>query len=257
MGADFTAKPEKLKSIPISSLAFRWHVDLAGPLPKSSRDHTFIMIAVEAFTKHLEVEPIHNNEAATVAYAFLHHMIAKFGAAGQVVTDAGTEFEGKFDALLQDCMLDHVLISKGHPQSNGQAERMVQTVKTVLMKSCTAKKRASDWDEEVAWIAMGYRCSPQASTGFSLNEMLFGRKPVIPPAAADVLAPEIAYADPEVAARDLLLRKEVLKRVCPMAMENLAIAQHRDQLHYLRSRDPSYQPRARHFHIGNFMHVQQ
>eukprot|EP00775_Hariotina_reticulata_P002868 gene2868-biopygen4480 len=161
--ADFTAKPQKLQPIPISSLAFRWHVDLAGPLPKSNRDHTFIMIAVEAFTKHLEVVPIHNKEAATVAYAFLHHVIAKFGAAGQVVTDS----------------------------------------------------------------------------------------------AADVLSPEISYADPESAAKDLRIRKETIKRICPVAMENLAIAQHRDQLRYLRSRDTNYQPKTKHFRVGDFVHVQQ
>jgi site-specific DNA-cytosine methylase len=255
--ANFTAKPQELKSIPISSLAFRWHVDLAGPFPKSNRDNTYIMIAIEAFTKHLEVVPILNKEAATVAYAFLHHVIARFGAAGQVVTDAGTEFEGQFDTLLRDCMIDHVLISKGHPQANGQAERMVQTVKTALKKTCAAQKRVSDWDSEVAWIAMGYRCSPQSSTGYTPYEMLYGRKPVIPPAAADVLAPEIAYADPAAAAKDLLLRKEVIKQICPAAMENLAIAQHRDQLRYLRSRDPNYQPKVRHFHVGDFVHVQQ
>eukprot|EP00775_Hariotina_reticulata_P015117 gene15117-biopygen1455 len=255
--ADFTAKPQKLQPIPISSLAFRWHVDLAGPLPKSNRDNTFIMIAVEAFTKHLEVVPIHNKEAATVAYAFLHHVIAKFGAAGQVVTDSGTEFEGRFHDLLQDCMIDHVLISKSHPQSNGQVERMVQTVKTALKKTCAAKQRVSDWDEEVAWIAMSYRCSPQSSTGFSPYEMLYGRKPVFPPAAADVLSPEISYADPESVAKDLRIRKETIKRICPVAMENLAIAQHRDQLRYLRSRDTSHQPKIKHFRVGDFVHVQQ
>jgi hypothetical protein len=40
-------------------------------------------------------------------------------------------------------------------------------------------------------------------------------------------------------------------------MENLAIAQHRDQLRYLQLRDPSYKPKLKHFHVGDFVHVQQ
>ena len=180
--AGFTAKPEQLQSIPISGIGFRWHVDLAGPFPKSSRGHTFIMIAVEAFTKHLEVVPIINKEAATVAYAFLHHVVAEFGAPGQVVTDSGTEFEGRFAQLLEDCMIDHAVISKDHPQANGQAEKMVQTVKKALMKMCADKKTVSNWDEQVAWISLGYRCSPQRSTDFSPYELLYARKPVVPPA---------------------------------------------------------------------------
>eukprot|EP00775_Hariotina_reticulata_P015074 gene15074-biopygen1059 len=50
--ASFTAKPEQLQSIPISGLGYRWHVDLAGPFPVSRRGHAYVMIAVEAFTKH-------------------------------------------------------------------------------------------------------------------------------------------------------------------------------------------------------------
>ena len=41
--ASFTAKPEQLQSIPISSMGFRWHVDLTGPLPKSNRQNTYII----------------------------------------------------------------------------------------------------------------------------------------------------------------------------------------------------------------------
>jgi hypothetical protein len=128
------------------------------------------------------------------------------------VTDSGTEFEGKFAQLLQDCMIDHATISKDHPQANGQAEKMVQTVKRALMKMCADKKAVSNWDEQVAWISLGYRCSPQRSTGHSPYELLYARKPVVPPAIADVLAPTINYDDPAAAARDLLARRLVIQK---------------------------------------------
>eukprot|EP00775_Hariotina_reticulata_P000616 gene616-biopygen1270 len=255
--ASFTAKPEQLQSIPISGLGYRWHVDLAGPFPVSRRGHAYVMIAVEAFTKHLEAVPIKNKEAATVAYAFLHNVVAEFGAPGQVVTDSGTEFEGKFAQLLQDCMIDHAVISKDHPQANGQAEKMVQTVEKALMKMVASHQAVSTWDEDVAWVSMGYRCSPQRSTGFSPYELLYARKPVVPPAAAEILIPDVDYDNPAAAAQDLVTRKNKLKLHVPAAMENLAIAQHRDQLRYLQSRDPTYKPKLKHFHVGDFVHVQQ
>eukprot|EP00775_Hariotina_reticulata_P015075 gene15075-biopygen1060 len=255
--ASFTAKPEQLQSIPISGLGYRWHVDLAGPFPVSRRGHAYVMIAVEAFTKHQEAVPIKNKEAATVAYAFLHNVVAEFGAPGQVVTDSGTEFEGKFAQLLQDCMIDHAVISKDHPQANGQAEKMVQTVKKALMKMVASHQAVSTWDEDVAWVSMGYRCSPHRSTGFSPYELLYARKPVVPPAAADILIPDVDYDNPAAAAQDLVTRKNKLKLHVPAAMENLAIAQHRDQLRYLQSRDPTYKPKLKHFHVGDFVHVQQ
>jgi len=155
-------KPEQVQSIPVSSAGFRWHVDLAGPFPKSSEGNTHVMIAIEALTKHLEAVPIRNKEASTVAYALLHNVIAKFGAPGQVVTDSGTEFRGQFDQLLRDCMIDHATISTDHPQANGQAERMVQTVKRALMKVCAAKNVVSDWDRQVAWISPRLSMQPAA-----------------------------------------------------------------------------------------------
>jgi hypothetical protein len=43
---------------PISSMGFRWHVDLAGPLPHSKRGSRYIMVCIEAFSKYLVAVPI-------------------------------------------------------------------------------------------------------------------------------------------------------------------------------------------------------
>ena len=102
--ATFASTQPELQSIPISSLGFRWHVDLCGPFPVSQRGHQFVMVAVEAFSKHLEAVPIRDKEPATVAYAFLTHVLSKFAAPGQVVTDNGAEFQGEFAQLLADCL---------------------------------------------------------------------------------------------------------------------------------------------------------
>jgi len=87
--------------------------------------------------------------------------------------------------------------------------------------------------------------------------MLYGRKPLVPPTAPQIDVPIIDYDDPEISATDLLLRKDIIKQKCPAALENLAIAQHRDQLRYLQLRDAKYQPKAKHFNVGDFVYVQQ
>ena len=66
-------------------------------------------MAVEAFSKWLEAVPIPNKEPDTVAYAFLHNILARFAAPGQVVSDNGVEFtEGEFAQLL-DMHLESML----------------------------------------------------------------------------------------------------------------------------------------------------
>jgi hypothetical protein len=61
----------------------------------------------------------------------------------------------------------------------------------------------------------------------------------------------------DAALKDLLLRKERLKELVPMALENLAVAQHRDQRRYLRMRAPDYKPRVHRFKVGEYVYTQQ
>jgi hypothetical protein len=184
-------------------------------------------------------------------------VLAPFAAPGQVVTDSGSEFEGSFARLLQDCLIDHACISAAHPQANGQAEKAVHIVKRALVKKCASRQAVKDWDEDVAWLALGYRCSPHSSTGLTPYELMYARPPVVPPAVQEIVSAPLDLDNTEAAERDLLLRKERLQQACPMALENLAIAQHRDQLRYLKVRAPDYKPRTHRFAVGDFVYVQQ
>jgi hypothetical protein len=53
-----------------------------------------------------------------------------------------------------------------------------------------------------------------------------------------------------IAERDVLF-----KRVMPMAMENLSIAQHRDTLRYAHTRGGSYKPKVKQFDVGDFVYL--
>jgi len=256
--ASFSSRQEELQSIPISSFGFRWHVDLAGPFPISKQGSRNIMVAVEAFSKFLVVVPIPSKEPAVVAQALLHHVLAKFAAPGQIVTDNGTEFTtGAFAQLLADSLIDHCTTSVAHPRANGQAERAVQTVKTALRAMCLQRERLDDWDSDVAQLALAYNCSTSSSSGFKPYELMFARPAHVPPAAAGTMQPAIDYEDPAAAAADLMSRKEMLQRHVPAAMNNLAIAQHRDQRRYAVVRSGKYQPRVYRFQVGDFVYVQQ
>ena len=257
VNASFTAKPQQLTPIPISSAGFRWHVDTAGPLPKTDNGNKYVLVAVEAFTKYLVAVPMKDKESSTTAYHFLHNVISRFGAPGQVVTDGGGEFDKSFTQLCSDCMIDHAHISTDHPQANGQAEKGVHIVKRALTKMSAAKHSVKQWDRDTAWVVLGYNCSPQQSTGVSPYELMYARPPVIPPAVQASLSEPINHDDPAAAEADLLLRKKKVAEMTPMALQNLTIAQHRDQLRYLKVRAPDYTPKKHHFRPGQFVYLQQ
>lgn len=86
--------------------------------------------------------------------------------------------------------------SASHPQANAPAEKAVHVVKAALIKMCLPKKRIKDWDLEVRWLLLGYRCSPQQSTGFSPDQLIFAHTPVIPPAVHEDVSIPISFVDP-------------------------------------------------------------
>jgi hypothetical protein len=83
------------------------------------------------------------------------------------------------------------------------------------------------------YIAMGYKMSKHASLfHFSPYFLLFGRHP-IPPSSIVVQMEQVVDLDsPATWARIIAERAALFRRVMPMAMENLSIAQHQDTLQY-------------------------
>ena len=252
-----TAEPAALQPLPIMGAGYRWGVDLCGPFPTTPRGNTHIFVAVEHFTKQIEGIPIPDRSADSTSYAFAHHILARYGAPAEVVLDNGPEWEGAFRQLLEDAMIDPRPTSAYHPPANGAAEKAVQIIKSALAKVCLQRRHLQDWDLEVPWILLGYRCSPQSSTRFTPYEMLFARTPVVPPASMRKLAEPLDLDSPEKAAADLAARRDIVRRLCPEAMENLKIAQHRDTRRYALTRSGEWKPRRFAFQVGDFVWTQQ
>jgi hypothetical protein len=175
---------------------YRWGVDLCGPFPETSRGNRYVLIMVEHFSKQIEAVPIPGKEPQHTAYAFLHTVLARYGACAEVTHDNGGEWEEEFAALLQASLIDSRNTSANHPATNGAAEKSVHIVKTALRKMCLQQRTMQDWDMHVPWLLLGYRCSPQESTGLSPYQLLFAHTPVIPPAVYDRLSEPLDLDDP-------------------------------------------------------------
>jgi hypothetical protein len=102
---------------------------------------------------------------------------------------------------------------------------------------------------------MGYMMSKHASLShFSPYFLLFGRHP-IPPFSIVAQMDQIVDLDsPTTWARVIAKRVALFKRVMPMAMENLSIAEHRDTLRYAHTRGGSYKHKVKRFDFGDFVY---
>ncbi|CAM6113779.1 unnamed protein product [Calypogeia fissa] len=216
--SSFSDRQMQLRPLPIQGLFYRWPCDLAGELPITPRGNIFVMIMIEHFSKWIELVPLRNKTYHSTSQAFLQRVLRQFGACAECLTDQGTEFRGEFQDLLDHALIDHRRTSRDHPQADGLAERMVQTCKKGLRKTCLTKNK-SDWDLQLPYIAMGYRMSKHASLStFSPYFLLFRRHPVPPSAIAPQMDLVVDLDNEDVWAQVVSDRATLFKRVMPMAM---------------------------------------
>ena len=132
---------------------------------------------IEHFSKWIELVALSQKFARYTAAAFKDQVLARYGAPAECLTDQGTEFRGEFQSLLDEALVDHRRTSREHPQADGLAERMVQTIKRALRKYCLQHDNTT-WDTALPYIAMGYRMSKQSSlSDYSPYFLLYGREP--------------------------------------------------------------------------------
>ena len=62
-----------------------------------------------------------------------------------------------------------------HPQTDGLVERFNKTLKQMLKKTIDTDRK--NWDQLLPHVLFVVREVPQASTGFSLFKLLYGRRP--------------------------------------------------------------------------------
>ncbi|PNH08223.1 Pro-Pol polyprotein [Tetrabaena socialis] len=236
-----TQRPMQLHPLPVRGLFYRWGVDLAGPMAGSAEGHRYCMVAIEHFSKHVEIVPLKDKTPAAVARAW-SDVLARFGAPAEVVTDNGTEFA----ELLERCLIDHRTTSPGHPQADGAAERIVKVLTEALRKACYEAADPAAREKGLPELLLGYRCSPQASTRYSPYQLLYGG--IVPP---------LDFEDTAAAAEPLLQRSAWVRQAYPAAAGNLLIAQHRDTLRYSAVRTGRYLAKPVVHAPGDYVYVRR
>jgi transposase InsO family protein len=154
-----------------------------GPLPKSSRgSHTYLLVAVDKFSKWIEAVPITNQEATT-AVKFFESITCRYGVPNNIITDNDTNFtSGEFKEFAKELGIKIKYASLAHPKSNGQVEKANGLVCAGLKKRLLRplKHAAGAWVEELPSVLWSLRTTPNSSTGYTPFFLLFGAEAVLP-----------------------------------------------------------------------------
>jgi hypothetical protein len=120
----FAIKPHaptsELRTILVAWPVAQWGLEQVGPLPKSSRGgHTYLLVAVNKFSKWIEVVAVTNQEATTAVKLF-ESITCRYGMPNSIITDNGTNFtSGKFQEFAKELGIKIKYTSVAHPKSNG------------------------------------------------------------------------------------------------------------------------------------------
>jgi hypothetical protein len=83
-----------LQTIPVTCPFAVWGLDIIGPLRKAPGGYTHLLVAIDKFSKWVEVRPIMNLRAEQ-AVTFFTIIIYQFGVPNSIITDNGSQFTGK------------------------------------------------------------------------------------------------------------------------------------------------------------------
>ena len=95
------------------------------------------------------------------------------------MSDQGTKFCGKVIATMCSLLdIEKIWTTPYHPQTNGSAERIHQTLQHMIGKLDPEKRKK--WPTHIGWIIIAYNSTRSLVTGYSPYYLMFGRRPRLP-----------------------------------------------------------------------------
>ncbi|XP_053406591.1 uncharacterized protein LOC128559314 [Mercenaria mercenaria] len=221
-----------LGEMPIIDAPFqRVAVDLIGPIsPVSGKGNRYILTVVDYATRYPEAVALPRIETENVAEALLD-IFSRVGFPSEILSDRGSQFSSQLmEEVCRLVSLKQLFTTPYNPKCNGLCERMNGILKSMLKKMC--QERPKDWDRYISAVLFAYREVPQASTGFSPFELLYGRTVRGPVQALKELWTESEVPETRNTYEYVLDLRNRLEETCRIATESLSNAQVEYKHHY-------------------------
>jgi transposase InsO family protein len=124
----------------------KWGIDYIGQIsPASSSKNEYIIIATEYLTKWAETKAVKKADAKQTAIFLYENIISRFGYPKILISDRSTHF---LNPVIKEMTLlfqiNHRKTTPYHSQTNGQTERVNQTLIRILRKIVTESKKNLD-----------------------------------------------------------------------------------------------------------------
>jgi hypothetical protein len=206
-------------------------MDHITDLPLSAT-YDAILVVADRFTKQAHfIKANKTDDARTLARQFLDNIFRIHGLPNDIVSDRGATFTSQWwKEFLKMLKVKPNLSTAFHPQTDGQTERINQTIEQHLRTFCDYLQ--DDWTDLLPLAEHAYNCTHHSSIGMSPFYANLGYNPRLSISLRETRTPAV---------HERLCK---LKEVHQLARRNIqqAIEQHAKYANKKRSSAPPFQP---------------
>ena len=158
----------------------RVHIDLTGPLPRTSGGYRYIFVIKDYLTKHVWLIPLKTKGALEVAEAFVRYFICQAGIPESVVSDRGNEFVNSILKSVSKILgINRISTTPYMPRSDGFVENHNKTMKDQLFNYCDTLKQ-DNWNIYLPVVQLQYNTTVSLATGYTPYMLMHGRECKMP-----------------------------------------------------------------------------
>ena len=166
-------------SKPLDFISIDFLADLPPTAP-TTRGNRHILVVNDHFSKLIKLYPIKNRLAETAAKCLRDYFL-EYGIPGKLLSDQDPAYESKlFSELMKILEVNKLRTSGYRPQTNGLTEQSNSTIKNYLTIFMDRYPDKNNWDLLLKQLSYAYNTSVHSSTGYTPEELMFGRTFRIP-----------------------------------------------------------------------------
>lgn len=196
-----------LKPVVVEELFKQWGIDFIGLVnPSSSAGHSYILKAIDYFTKWVEAVPTKRTTIEVVCDFLKNKILVRFGVPQRIVTDNASYFTSReLMMFYYDHGISLVHSSNYYPQGNGQAKSSNKNLVNIMKK--LVDENTNTWHKHLYEALWADRITPKREIGMEPFELVYG-------IGAQVVLPlELVASRIQTVIEDQFFRDSIEKRI--------------------------------------------